>query len=509
MKWTALLGVLMLCMSSLGWTAGGTLRYAVVAEPPSLDQHVLTSDLATTIAQHIFEGLYTFDSSYTPVPMLATGEKTSRDGKTVTISLRRGVKFHNGKEMTSADVVASLERWGKHGSRGKLLFEKIDSVSARGKYTVVMKFNSVFGPWKNLMAFINGGPVIYPQEVMAGAGVEPISKENYLGTGPYKFSDWRPNRYVELVRFDEYANRKEPADGYGGKRDALFDKLQFAPVPDPATRVSGVKAGDYDYAEQIPGDLYDQLNRDSSVKTLVSGASIFGLVFVNSKDGIFKDNYALRRAVLTAIDWNPALKAAVGPDALWEAEGSIFAKGNQWYTTQGADKYSQGNAAAAKSMAEAAGYKGEPIKFMVSPRYSIHYDMAVVVTRQLLEAGFLVDLQVYDWATLISKRAQPDQWDLFFTHHGFVPDPVLVSVLNDNYPGWWITPQKKKLVDAFTATTDVEKRKEVWGQLQALIYEDVPTMKTGDIYTYNIASPSVKGLETSSLIWPSFWGISK
>ena len=485
------------------------MRYAVVAEPPSLDQHVLTSDLATTIAQHIFEGLYTFDSSYAPVPMLATGEKTSGDGKTITINLRSGVKFHNGKEMTSADVVASLKRWGAHGTRGKLLFEKIDSVSAQGEYSVVLKFNSVFGPWKNLMAFINGGPVIYPEEIMAEAGAEPISKENYIGTGPYKFSSWRPNRYVELVRFDDYANRKEAADGYSGKRDALFDKLQFIPVPDSSTRVSGLKAGDYDYAEQIPGDLYDQLNKDPAVKTLVSGASIFGLVFTNSKDGIFKDNYALRRAVLAAIDWKPALQAAVGPEALWEAEGSIFAKGNQWYVTQGTNKYSQGNPVIAKSMAETAGYQGEPIKFMVSPRYSIHYDMAVVVTRQLLAAGFLVDLQVYDWATLISKRSQADQWDLFFTHHGFVPDPVLVSVLNSNYPGWWDTPKKKALIDDFTATTDVNKRKATWGELQALIYEDVPTMKTGDIYTYNIAAKDMKGLEASSLIWPSFWGISK
>jgi len=82
-------------------------------------------------------------------------------------------------------------------------------------------------------------------------------------------------------------------------------------------------------------------------------------------------------------------------------------------------------------------------------------------------------------------------------------------VPNDNYPGWWVTNKKSELVNTFTATTDVAERKAIWAELQGLIYEDVPTMKTCDIYTYNIASTDLKGLEASSLIWPKFWGISK
>ena len=71
---------------------------------------------------------------------------------------------------------------------------------------------------------------------------------------------------------------------------------------------------------------------------------------------------------------------------------------------------------------------------------------------------------VVDWATLIKKRAQPDQWDLFFTHHGFVPDPILISVMNDNYPGWWATAEKHQLAAAFTATNDPADRKVDLGQ---------------------------------------------
>ena len=489
--------------------AAGTLRYATVGEPPSLDQHVVTSDLATTIAHHMFEGLYTFNAANEPVPLLATGESMSDDGKTITIGLRQGVTFHNGQAMTSADVVASLQRWGEHGSRGGLLFGNVESVEANGDHEIIIKLNQPFGPWKNLMAFINGGPAIYPASVMAGAGKEPIAPENYIGTGPYKFNKWEPNRFVELVRHDGYASPEGAADGYGGAREASFDALRFIPVPDVGTRVAGMKAGDYDYAESIPGDLYGELEADAGITTILNGGPIFGLVFMNSKEGPLKTNFALRRAIQTALNKTPALQVAIGPEGLWRANGSFLPESNVWHTQSGAENFSMGDAAKAKEMAAAAGYDGQPIKFMVSTNYAFHYDKAIVYTKQLAQAGFNIDLQVYDWATLISKRAQPDQWDLFFTHHGFVPDPILISVMNDNYPGWWTTPEKAALKAKFTASSDPAERQAIWGEIQALIYEQVPTMKTGDVYTYNIASPKLQGLGEATLIWPHFWNVSK
>lgn len=492
-----------------GAQAEGTFRYATVGEPPSLDQQVVTSDLATTIAQHVFEGLYTFDSSNSPVPLLASGETISEDGKTITIALRQGVKFHNGQDMTAADVVASLNRWGEFGSRGGLLYEHVESVEATGDHEVTIKLTAPFGPWKNLMAFLNGGPAIYPASVVEGAGKEPIPQEGYIGTGPYSFNAWEPNRYVELVRFDDYASPEGEPDGYGGARVAEFDALRFIPVPDVGTRVSGLKAGDYDYAESIPGDLYAELDADPNVRTILNGGPLFGLVFMNSSAGPLAENFALRRSIQQAIDKVPALQIAIGPEGLWRSNGSFLPEGNVWYTEAGAEAFSQGDAEGAKAAAAEAGYTGEPIKFMVSTNYPFHYDTAIVYTKQLAQAGFNIDLQVYDWATLIEKRAQPDQWDMFFTHHGFVPDPILISVMNDNYPGWWATPEKAELKAAFTASSDPAERVEIWSQIQSLIYEQVPTMKTGDVYTYNIASPELDGLGEATLIWPHFWNVSK
>jgi peptide/nickel transport system substrate-binding protein len=503
---------LVVCMmfagAGISSASGGILRVAVIDEPPSLDQQVITADLTTMIAMHIFEGLYTFDSNYAPVPMLVQDEEIKNDGKLIVLRLREGVKFHNGKEMTSEDVFASLDRWSKFGTRGPVLFNNIDKMEATGKYEITLHFKQPFAPWKNLMAFMNGGPAIYLKEVAEKAEKAPIAETEYIGTGPYKFVERNPSRYIKLARFDDYVSRTEPSDGYAGKKEALFDEIRFIPVPDDSTRVTGVKAGDYDYGERIAGDLYDTLKDDPDLVITVQQGGSQGLVFVNSRQGILKDNFKLRQALLMAIDMEGALKAAIGPEALWKKDGSIMPEGTLWHTTVGTERYSQGNAEKAKALAKEAGYNGEKISYLATTSYKVHYDSSLVITEQLKQAGFNIDFQIYDWATLVSKRADPTQWDMFFTYHGFVPDPVLFTFMSEAYPGWWTTPEKKELAAKFAMTLDEKERRNIWDQIQKLVYEQVPIMKTGVNFMYDVYSPRLKGLEDTSLIWARFWGVS-
>jgi len=166
------------------------------------------------------------------------------------------------------------------------------------------------------------------------------------------------------------------------------------------------------------------------------------------------------------------------------------------------------NPSLAKSLAAEAGYKGEKITFMVSSAYKIHADIGMVFSKTLRDAGFNIDLQVYDWATLVSKRGDSKQWDMFFTHHGFIPDPILFTFMSEAYPGWWNTPEKAKLTEEFTVTMDPKKRLEVWKKIQSLIYQQIPIVKVGDVYNFDVYTPRLKGLGTTQLIWPKFWGCS-
>src|SRR5262245_27422147 len=96
---------------------GGVLKIGNLGEPPSLDPHWGTQTITEVLTNHVFEGLYSLDDGYRPIPMLAEGMPTiSKDGLTYTIKLRQGIKFHNGKEMTSDDVVPSINRWGKRST---------------------------------------------------------------------------------------------------------------------------------------------------------------------------------------------------------------------------------------------------------------------------------------------------------------------------------------------------------------------------------------------------------
>jgi len=439
--------------------------------------------------------------------MLAESDKLEDDGKTIVITLRQGVMFHNGKELTAEDVVASMKRWGEFGARGKLLMGNATSVEATDKYEVTLKLSAPNGAWKTLISDVNGGLGIYPAEIASAAGGEPIAQKDYIGTGPYKFKEWRPNRYVELEKFADYKPRSEEASGFAGARIADFDTIRFIPVPDVGTRVSGVQAGDYEYAEMISGDLYDTLSADPSVVIQRRGTPLFGLFFMNSKEGILKDNFKLRRAIQMALDKSQALRVSFGPEGLWTAQGSVFPEGNYFYSTAGTEAYSQHDPEGAKKLAAEAGYDGTPIRLLVSTNYQAHYDQATVFTQQLAEAGINVQMIVVDWATLLKMRGQAEQWDIFVTHHGFQPDPALFTFMNASYPGWWSSPEIEALRQELSVAVEPETRKAVWEKTQKLFYEQVPAMKVGDAYAYDIASPKVDGFAKNAEYRPRFWGL--
>src|SRR5437762_11569867 len=98
---------------------GGVLRAAMIGEPPTLDLHTTTAVIVQQITWHIYETLFTYDRQYNAVPMLVDAHTVTDNGRTYLFKLRHGVKFHNGKELTSADVVASLKRWARLATPGK------------------------------------------------------------------------------------------------------------------------------------------------------------------------------------------------------------------------------------------------------------------------------------------------------------------------------------------------------------------------------------------------------
>src|SRR5438552_8609142 len=145
---------------------GGVLRIGNLGEPPSLDPHWGTQTITEVLTNHIFEGLYSLDEKYLPIPMLAEAMPVvSKDGLTYTIKLRKGVKFHNGKEMTSDDVLASLTRWSKRAVYGKALFAQVVDFKALDKYAVELKLKEKSAIVVVSLAVPNNMGAIFPKEI--------------------------------------------------------------------------------------------------------------------------------------------------------------------------------------------------------------------------------------------------------------------------------------------------------------------------------------------------------
>ena len=144
---------------------GGVIDVATIGEPPTLDPMASTADLVGIVTQHIYETLYTFDKDWGITPLLAADmPEISPDGLVYTIKLRTGVKFHDGSDMNSADVVASLQRWMKIATRGKQAAEVIASVDAVDDATVKISLKKPFAPLLALLSLNNAAAIIIPSE---------------------------------------------------------------------------------------------------------------------------------------------------------------------------------------------------------------------------------------------------------------------------------------------------------------------------------------------------------
>ncbi len=270
---------------ALAQVKGGVMRVGNLGEPPALDAHWTTASITETLTNHIYEGLYSLDKDGKPIPMLAEGHSVSKDGLVYTFKLRQGVKFHNGKEMTSEDVVPSLARWGKQSIYGKALFAQVADVRAVDKYTVEMKLKEKSAIVLISLAVPNNFGAIYPKEI--AEKFEPAVKATeYIGTGPYKLAEWKPDQYIRMVRFDDYKSRNEKPNGYGGGKTAYVDEIRWVPVPEVATRVAQVETGELDFADDLNLDAFDRIKRNPGARPIVAKPYYWLVAVFNKKEGL-------------------------------------------------------------------------------------------------------------------------------------------------------------------------------------------------------------------------------
>ena len=467
---------------------GGVLKVATIGEPPTLDMPMSTATITYEIMWHVNETLFTYDANFNPVPLLAETHTVTDGGRRHTITLRKGVKFHNGKEMTSADVVPSIKRWGQVASLGKSLWANVESIEAKDAYTVVLSLKQPSASLLFGLAEPHGA--VYPKEVIEAAGDGPLKE--YTGTGPYRFVEHKPDRHLKLVRFKDYVARSEPASGFGGKRVAYFDEILFIPVPDTAVRLAGVETGEYHHGMFVKQDSYDRIKSLSQLESRIVKPRGWAVAVLNHKAGVMTDK-KVRQAFQAALDMEPIMIGGFGSKTFYRLDPGLFFPEQPWHSTASAKLYNQHDAEKAKRLLKEASYARQPVRWATTREYEFMYKNAEVAKQQLEQVGFNVDLQVLDWATLNSRAQKPELWDVASTGLVFTADPANHIVFRCNWWGSWCNEEKEQLLAELTRESDVKKRKALVERMQVIFYEDVGRVKLGDYFTLDVARREVRG----------------
>ncbi|AJY75098.1 ABC transporter substrate-binding protein [Paenibacillus beijingensis] len=485
--------------------AAQDLKIALNAQPTTLDTQMTTAWVTTHVSRNIYETLMVADEHYQIKPMLAESYVVSADAKTFTFKLRKGVLFHNGKEMKADDVAASMNRWMKLTTVGKATFgdskfTKVDD------YTVEMKLDKPSGVALQVMTNTNQFAAIMPKEV-ADTATDSGVKE-YIGTGPYKFDEWKQDQFIHLTKFDGYKPLDGEPSGLAGHKEALTTDLYFDFVTDSSTRLAGLQSGQYDVAMELPPDNLAQLKADPDIKTYTSFTGYNPLI-LNNKKGIFS-NVKARQAVAAALDMDAIMKGAYGDPEFYRIDGGIMMKEqSNWYSEAGLENYNQKNKEKAIQLLKEASYNGEPVRLITSRDYEDLYNTCVVIKAQLEEIGMNVDLQTYDWGTVLSKQPNPDAWDFFPTTFSSKTDPTQILYLDsrNGWAGWTNNPIIDKLLDQIRSSSSQEQSKKWFDEVQKEFWTSVPVIKLGDKYALMASGSKVEGFRYFE--GPVFWNVKK
>src|SRR5215217_4783752 len=472
---------------------GGRLRVATTGQPATLDGHFVAQRTIGLIDWNMFEALFTFDAEYNTVPMLAEGIEVSEDGLTNKITLRQGVPFHNGEEMRAADVVASFNRWAPVASLGLAISAFLDEVVEVDPYAVEFKLTSPLVALPSLLARQQAGLSIHPKAIMEAAASEPMTPEQYIGTAPYKFVEFQPDRFTLLNRFDDYVGVDSEPSGYAGRKAAYLDEIEFIPVPEEAARVAGLQAGEYNYLEEIIPDQIEVLQDYPGVTIEILQPRSYGVIIMNTAGGMFTDQ-ALRQAVQAAIGVEASGQATHG-EGYFELGPGIMLPQTMWASDVSAELYNQNNPEKAGQLLAEAGYDGTPIRLLCTEEDLGDYNAAVVAQQQLEQAGFTVELEVTDEATLEENLEDDERWDITTNAIVFRPDSVLIDrFVSCNQDGKWCTEEKQAVIEQLQTESDFEARYAALEELQRLFYEQAPMVKLVNNYGVAALSSNVQGL---------------
>jgi peptide/nickel transport system substrate-binding protein len=470
---------------------GGTLVYASISGPGTLDPYVASSAVELEVINNVFEGLVTLDANNATRTMLASKAAASEDFKTYRFELRKGVKFHNGQEMTSADVKASFERYQRVSPNAKNL-EGVDHYDTPDPYSfiIVLKQPNV------VLLDVLKSP-IYPLMILPESQKDkPARGIDIIGTGPFMMGEWVKDSHLIIKRFDDYVADTSVAgrDGYGGRKTVYLDAVRYRFMPEATTRIAALQNGEAQLISTVPSELSARITERKDLAIREVFPVLGSYIVVNSQKGLTA-NVTIRQAIA----------AAINVDEIIEGSGGIN-KRNPWMSFPGTPYYLGESAptpwydlkdvAKSKELLKQAGYNNEKIIIETNSNYQWMRSTMLVVAEQLKEAGINVDVQVTDWTTNASHMQQgTGDWNLSTTAFG--PDHILGPQqwrpMLYTFPHITGNDALDKAYGEFFAAPTLEERRTAWLKIQQQVLGGAYLIKIADTGRLSGYSKKLKG----------------
>jgi peptide/nickel transport system substrate-binding protein len=461
-----------------------TVVMIIENSPTNLDPRVGLDAQSERIDELLFDDLCTRDEHLNVQPGLAERWEVPNP-RTYIFHLHQGVKFHDGRPLTSRDVKWTFDSLlqGKIRSTKAAAYRLVDHIDAADDYTVVFHLKE---PFATLLWNVSDGAIgIVPY------GSDEEMSRHPIGSGPFRFVSAEPDKEVIIER----------NDGYWGVH-AHLQRVRFAVIPDATTRALELRKGSADIAvTSLTGDMVLALERESNLEVMHAPGTVLAYMAFNTRDPILQDA-RVRQAIAYAIDRAPMIHYiqrdfarpaySLLPPESWAYNGDV-------------PRYEY-NPDQARQLLEQAGYRAvNGVRFHLTLKTSTDENprlVAAVLQQQLRDVGIALDIRTYEFATFFSDitrgayqlhtlrwvggNEDPDIFEYVFHSAKFSPHGANRT--------FYANPRVDALIDQARGELDQDARKQIYAEIQRIVAEDMPYINLWYFENVMVHTKRVRGL---------------
>lgn len=478
-----------------------TLVFAMNTDVQSMDPQIQNDTTSEQVVKMLYNTLLKFEDDGTVVGDLAESWSVSEDKLTWTFNLKQGVKFHNGKELTSADVKATFDRAlnaEAGGLRTTEIIKMFTSVEAPDPYTVTITTDGPYGPMESLMCNMSLG--IMDADYIEQYGLDlGTSVEGENGTGPFKVVSWERDQEIVVERFDDYFGTP-----------AKLQTVVYTIIPEAASRVIALETGEVDVIDKPTDEDLARLEADTENYTVLRKPTISQRLFRFGCNDPIMSNTKVRQAIVYAIDRQAIIDALFAGSAY--PSTAPLAPVTFGYSDLGEIEQ---DLELAKSLLAEAGYPdGFDTKIITTERYQNGIELAEIISQQLAEIGINAEIEVWEWSALSASwnGVTADEFDQPIFIMGAGPSmrdadgglrglyTTSETGLNDRNYGFYSNAEVDALIEQGMQETDQQKRVEIYKEAMEILYREDPAgFWLFDMYGLAITSSKVEGVTLSPI----------